>query len=84
MAARMKSPVRPQRPGLRFILLFGVISLFADMTHEGARSVSGPFLATLGASGFVAATVAGFGEFLGYALRLASGRWADGAGFTGR
>lgn len=77
MAARMKSPVRPQRPGLRFILLFGVISLFADMTHEGARSVSGPFLATLGASGFVAATVAGFGEFLGYALRLASGRWAD-------
>ncbi len=29
---------------MRFIVLMGVVSLFADMTYEGARSV-GPYLA---------------------------------------
>ncbi|MGH8218368.1 MAG: MFS transporter [Steroidobacteraceae bacterium] len=60
-----------------FVLLFGVLSLFADFAYEGARSITGPFLASLGASGFVVGSVTGFGEFLGYAWRLASGRWAD-------
>jgi predicted MFS family arabinose efflux permease len=65
------------RTGLYFVLLFGAVNLFADMTYEGARSVTGPFLGMLGASGFVVGSVTGFGEFLGYALRLVSGRWAD-------
>ena len=34
----------------RFIIAIGVVSLFADMTYEGARSVVGPFLKDLGAS----------------------------------
>ncbi len=59
------------------MLLFGAVNLFADMTYEGARSVTGPFLATLGASGFIVGTVAGAGELLGYTLRTASGRWTD-------
>lgn len=63
--------------GLRFIILFGVVSLFADMTYEGARSVTGPFLGALGASGLVVGVVAGLGEMLGYVLRLLSGRAAD-------
>lgn len=53
------------------------MSLFADFAYEGARSITGPFLASLGASGFVVGSVTGFGEFLGYAWRLVSGRWAD-------
>lgn len=65
------------RSGLHFVLLFGVINLFADLTYEGARSVTGPFLGALGASAFVVGSVTGFGEFLGYALRLVSGRLAD-------
>jgi predicted MFS family arabinose efflux permease len=65
------------RSGLAFVLLFGAVNLFADMTYEGARSVTGPYLGMLGASGFVVGAVTGFGEFLGYALRLVSGRWAD-------
>ena len=65
------------RAGLYFVLLFGAVNLFADFSYEGARSVSGPFLALLGASGLVVGTVGGLGEFLGYALRLVSGRWAD-------
>ncbi|MGO8821696.1 MAG: MFS transporter [Desulfomonilaceae bacterium] len=62
---------------MKFVVLIGIVSLFSDMTYEGARSVTGPFLAVLGASGTVVGIVAGFGEFLGYALRLASGYWAD-------
>lgn len=62
------------RSGTRFIVLFGIVSLFADVTYEGARSVTGPFLATLGASGLIVGIVAGLGEMLGYALRLLSGR----------
>ncbi|HUN99479.1 MAG TPA: hypothetical protein VMU69_25005 [Bradyrhizobium sp.] len=41
------------RSGLTFVLLFGAVNLFADMTYEGARSVTGPFLGMLGASGFI-------------------------------
>ena len=61
----------------KFIILVGVVSLFSDMTHEGARSITGPFLGTLGAGAIIVATVAGLGEFLGYAVRFISGYLAD-------
>lgn len=60
-----------------FIILLGIVSLFGDVTYEGARSVTGPYLATLGAGAGVVGLVAGIGEFVGYALRLASGYLAD-------
>jgi hypothetical protein len=59
---------------LRFVLMFGVISLFADFTYEGSRSIVGPYLAQLGASGTAVGIIAGLGELLGYGLRLVSGR----------
>lgn len=62
------------------MLLVGVMSLFADMTYEGARSVTGPYLAILGASATAVGVVAGGGELLGYALRLVSGRLSDATG----
>lgn len=62
---------------VRFVVLLGVVSLFADVTYEGARSAAGPFLATLGASAVVVSLVSGGGELAGYALRLWSGRLAD-------
>ena len=65
---------------LRFVVLLGIVSMFSDMTHEGARSITGPFLGTLGASGAIVAIVAGAGEFLGYALRFVSGYAADRTG----
>lgn len=61
----------------RFVLLLGVVSLFADMTYEGARSITGPYLGVLGTSATVVGFVAGFGEFLGYGLRLLSGYLSD-------
>ena len=61
----------------RFVLIIGVANLFADMTYEGARSVTGPFLGSLGASATVVGFVAGFGELIGYSLRSVSGYLAD-------
>jgi len=69
-----------RRTAYQFIILMGMVSLFGDITYEGARSVTGPFLYTLGASAAVVGLVAGLGEFLGYALRLVSGYWADKTG----
>ncbi|MDC8446901.1 MAG: MFS transporter [Nitrospira sp.] len=65
---------------LKFVVLLGVVSLFADMTYEAARSITGPYLALLGASGTIVGVVAGFGELIGYALRLVSGYMADKTG----
>jgi MFS family permease len=61
---------------MRFVILLGFLSLLSDMTYESARSITGPFLATLGASGFVVGAVAGVGELVGYSVRLVSGRAA--------
>jgi MFS family permease len=69
-----------RKSGLAFIVAFGVVSLFADMAYEGMRGISGPFLATLGASGAIVGTVAGTGELAGYLLRLVSGRLAERTG----
>lgn len=60
-----------------FVVLLGLVSLCADMTYEGARSITGPFLGTLGASGAVVGFVSGLGELVGYVLRLASGYLSD-------
>jgi MFS family permease len=64
----------------KFIILVGVVSLFSDMTYEGARSITGPFLGVLNASATVVGIVAGLGEFIGYALRLVSGYLTDRLG----
>lgn len=66
-----------KKEAVHFILLLGCISLFADMTYEGARSINGPYLQVLGASGTVVGVTAGAGEFVGYALRLFSGYISD-------
>lgn len=60
-----------------FVLVIGVVNLFADFTYEGARSINGAFLSSLGASAVVVGFVAGFGELLGYALRSVAGFFAD-------
>lgn len=76
---------------LRFVLGIGIVSMFADFTYEGGRGIVGPYLAVLGAGPVFVGVVAGLGEFLGYAVRLLSGRFVDrtrrnwqvmGAGYT--
>jgi MFS family permease len=85
-AALMQPPAHPpaqsvpapqRRRALAFVLTIGVLSLFADCTYEGSRSILGPYLGVLGASALAISSVTGFGELAGYALRLLSGRAAD-------
>lgn len=53
--------------------------LLRRLHHEGSRSIIGPYPGTLGVGALGIATITG-GEFLGYGLRLASGRGADRTG----
>lgn len=66
-----------KKRALMFIYLFGIISLLGDIIYEGARSISGQYLAVLGASATIVGLVAGIGEFLGYGFRLVSGFFSD-------
>ena len=65
---------------LKFVLMVGVMSFFADFTYEGSRSIIGPYLGTLGVGALGISIITGAGEFLGYGLRLFSGRGADKTG----
>lgn len=79
MDALLKEDIS-KKTALKFVILIGIVSLFADMTYEGARSITGPYLAILGANGAIVGFVSGFGELVGYALRIVSGYLADRTG----
>ncbi|VAW00148.1 FIG00820050: hypothetical protein [hydrothermal vent metagenome] len=66
-----------RRRALATVVTFGIVSLLADIVYEGARSIIGPYLFTLGASAAVVGLVSGLGEFAGYALRTVTGVIAD-------
>ncbi len=56
------------------------MNLFSDMTYEGASSINGQFLKTLGASALAVGVISGIGEFLGYSLRSVLGYITDKSG----
>lgn len=60
-----------------FIILFGIVSLFSDMTHEGASSIRGAYLALLGASAGTIGFISGLGELVGYSMRYVFGKITD-------
>lgn len=60
-----------------FIVLFGIVSLFSDMTHEGASSIRGAYLSLLGASAGTIGFISGLGELVGYSMRYVFGRLTD-------
>src|SRR6266581_329610 len=72
--------VRGASPALKFVLMVGIMSFFADFTYEGSRSITGPYLGLLGAGAFTISVISGAGEFIGYNIRLFSGRGADRTG----
>jgi len=83
MATPTPDPGSPAAAGVprlspwRFVVSFGVISLLSDVVYEGARSVTGPLLAALGASAVLVGLVTGAGEAAALVLRLGSGVLAD-------
>jgi len=72
--------INQKKEAFQSIILLGVVSLFGDITYEGARGVTGPYLRLLGASAIAIGLVAGLSEFVGYALRPMSGYLADRTG----
>lgn len=77
MRAVNRAATRPALSAWRFVTVFGTVSLLADFVYEGARSITGPLLASLGATGLVVGTVTGIGEAAALGLRLVSGPLAD-------
>jgi MFS family permease len=69
-----------RQTAFRFVLVMGLANLFADMTYEGARSVTGPFLGKLGAGAAIVGFTAGLGELMGYGLRSLAGLISDKTG----
>jgi MFS family permease len=66
-----------RKAAIRFIVCLGAVSLFADMTYEGAYSIMGGFLKDLGATAAEVGIIAGIGEMIAASLRYFSGRLAD-------
>jgi MFS family permease len=66
--------------GWRTVVWLGVVSLLVDLVYEGARSITGPFLASLGASALTVGLVTGAGEAAALGFRLFSGPGADRSG----
>ncbi|WP_338879754.1 MFS transporter [Achromobacter veterisilvae] len=80
-SSKTRPPAATQRGrAVRFVLLIGLLSFFSDMTHEGSRSILGPFLGSMQASAFAIGAISGLGECAGYGLRFFSGRFADFSG----
>jgi hypothetical protein len=73
-----------RRVALRFIVLIGFLSFFADFTYEGSRSIIGPYLAMLQASGTVVGIVTGFGELMAMACGSSQGDGRMPPGGIGR
>ncbi|HYX31195.1 MAG TPA: MFS transporter [Pyrinomonadaceae bacterium] len=66
-----------RKSAFRFIIALGFVSLFADMTYEGAHSVIGPLLKDLGATATEVGIIAGLGEMIAASLRYFSGKLSD-------
>ena len=75
---QIERPLAPNRlTPMRFVIAFGIVSMLADMVYEGARAITGPYLATFGASAAMVGFITGFGEAVALVFRLATGRISD-------
>ncbi|MFP3318542.1 MAG: MFS transporter [Thermoplasmata archaeon] len=74
----MSKGIKKISPNLRLIILIGIVSFFADMTYESARSIIPQYFTyVLGGSVFALGIVIGIGDFLGYSFRSVSGKISD-------
>src|SRR5689334_7009462 len=76
----LSAPAAPTWSPWRAVVGFGVVSLAADMVYEGARSITGPLLGSLGGSALLVGVVTGAGEALALVLRLVFGPRVDRTG----
>jgi MFS family permease len=74
------APASVRWSGWRAVVGFGLVSLAADMVYEGARSITGPLLASLGATAVLVGFITGAGEAMALVLRVVFGPLADRSG----
>jgi len=67
----------PRWSAWRVVIGFGIVSLAVDLVADGARSIQGPLLASLGAGALIVGLVTGGAEAAGFGLRLVSGPLVD-------
>ena len=77
-----KSLVR--NSALRFVLLIGILSFFADFTYEGSRSILGPYLSSLQASAFVVGAFQAWGSCWAMACAWFQAGWPTAPKNSGR
>ena len=46
-------------PAMKFVVMVGIMSFFADFTYEGSRSITGPYLGLLGTAWVAGSIVIG-------------------------
>ncbi|MFP3214931.1 MAG: MFS transporter [Candidatus Micrarchaeota archaeon] len=74
----MNEGIRKISSNLKLIILIGIVSFFADMTYESARSIIPQYFTyVLSGSVFALGIVIGLGDFLGYSFRFVSGKISD-------
>jgi MFS family permease len=73
-------PGRPSWGAWRIVTFFGLVSMAGDLVYEGARSITGPYLESLGATALLVGIVTGVGEGAALLLRLVFGPMADRSG----
>jgi len=73
-------PDRARWSAWRIVTFFGLVSMAGDLVYEGARSITGPYLASLGAGALLVGIVTGVGEGAALVLRLVFGPMADRSG----
>ena len=71
-----------RKNAVRFIVCLGIVSLFADMTYEGAYSIIGPFFKELGMTAAQVGLISGAGEMIAASLRFSSSNCAHMCGFV--
>ena len=76
----MSVPTANRLSPVRFVVGFGTVSALADVVYEGARSIIGPYLGTLGASAATVGVLTGLGEAIALVLRVFTGRISDRTG----
>jgi hypothetical protein len=73
LAQQIKKTTLTASNAFPFVLILGIVNLFADVTYEGASSINGQFFGMLGASAAAIGVISGVGAFLGYSLRAIAG-----------
>ncbi len=65
------------RKALGFVVILGIVSLFADANYEGGRSIAGPYLFILGLTPVLLGFMSGAIDLFQYFGRYAAGLWVD-------